>query len=101
MGLRNPYIPLYVHNPTMAQDSQRHLSGEGLKERKAKQEKVEKCWQKLIFKKEPLTEEDWFAMDEMYDCLAEDIRRERKRIGGDWVVAGCIHSTRERELIRY
>ena len=101
MGLRNPYIPLDVPNPTMAQDSQRHLTGEGLEERKAKQEKIDKCWQKLLFKKEPFTEDDWFAIDDMYDCLAEDIRREKMRIGGDWVVAGCLHSSRERALVRY
>lgn len=101
MGLKNPYIPLDVPNPTMAQDSQRHLAGEGMDERKAKQEKLDKCWQKILFQKEPLTEEDWSAMDDMYDCLAEDIGREKERIGGNWVVAGCLLTKRERGRVRY
>ena len=33
MRLKNPYLPLDVHNPTMMQDTQRNLSGEGKAER--------------------------------------------------------------------
>ena len=47
------------------------------------------------------TEEHLIALDDLADCLAEDIKRERKRIGGDWVVAGCLTQARERERIRY
>ena len=101
-SLRNPYIPLDVPNPTMVQDSQRHLTGEGREERKSLKEKQSKCWDKILgFKKEETpTEEDEEANGEMMDAMAEDIIKERKRIGGDWAVAGCLVRTRDRDRIR-
>ena len=99
-GMRNPYIPLDVPNPTMVQDSQRHLTGEGIEERKSLKEKQDKCWNKILFKKEDPTEEDESANAEMMDKLAEDIIKERKRIGGDWAVAGCLVRTKDRNRIR-
>ena len=36
----------------------------------------------------------------MYEELCEDIRRERRRIGGDWVVAGVIQTNQHRDIIR-
>jgi len=99
-GLRNPYIPLDVPNPTMAQDSQRHLTGEGKEERKAVCEKAVKWWEKTLFKKETPTDEDEAACDDLMDLLAENILSERRRIGGDWVVAGCLCRTKERNRIR-
>ena len=99
-GLRNPYIPLDVPNPTMAQESQRHLTGEGREERKALMEKVGKCWEKILFKKETPTDEDESANDEMMDAMADDIIRERMRIGGHWAVAGCLVRTKDRNRIR-
>ena len=40
-GARNPYIPLDVPNPTMVQECQRPLIGEGREERKAKKERAD------------------------------------------------------------
>ena len=57
--------------------------------------------QKILFDNEDPTKEDLAALDDMTDCLAADIQRERKRIGGDWVVAGCLTQARERDRIRY
>ena len=99
-GLRNPYIPLDVPNPTMAQDSQRHLTGEGKEERKVVCEKAVKWWEKTLFKKETPTDEDEAACDDIMDLLAENILSERRRIGGDWVVAGCLCRSKERNRIR-
>ena len=100
-SLRNPYIPLDVPNPTMAQDSQRHLTGEGREKRKTMKEKQSACWDKILgFKKETPTEEDEAANDDMMDALADDIIKERKRIGGDWAVAGCLVRTKDRNRVR-
>jgi len=99
-GVRNPYIALDVPNPTMDQESQRPLMGEGREERKAKKERADKTLQKILFDNDDPTEEDLAALDDMTDCLAADIQRERKRIGGDWVVAGCLTQARERDRIR-
>ena len=98
---KNPYIPLNVPNPSMAAENQKHLTGEGVKEREALCEKVEEIWNQKIFKDLPLTEEEQEWMDEQMDSLAENIMKERKRIGGDWVVAGCIPFKRQRDRIRY
>ena len=56
---------------------------------------------KIVFDNEYPTEEDLIALDDMTDCLAADIQRERKITGGDWVVAGCLTQARERDRIRF
>ena len=98
---RNPYVPLDAPNPSMAEESQKFLSGEGVQERKALCEKVENIWCQKIFKNLPLTEEEQEMMDKHVDSLAENIIKERRRIGGDWVVASCIPHKRSRDRIRY
>jgi len=83
-ALRNPYIPVDVEEPSIAQIMQRPLIGEGLEERK-----------KIIGKSEEVFFEiskgnaKYEDLKEYYGIMCEDIDRERKRIGGDWVVA-CI-----------
>ena len=38
---------------------------------------------------------------ELFNIMCEDIMRERKRIGGDWVVAGTALTQSMRDHIRY
>merc|ERR1719350_1330871 len=47
-GLRNPYIPPDVENPTLATRMQRKLIGEGADERRKVSEKGVGAWMKLI-----------------------------------------------------
>ena len=87
-SLRNPYIPLEVDNPTMQQESQRNLTGEGREERK---------------KLHPFrfaTSEDEAKMAKGYEALCRDISSERRRIGGDWAIAGFILGKKHRDLVR-
>ena len=98
--LRNPYIPLDVPNPTMAQEYQRKLTGEGIQERKAITEKGTNILFEKILCKKKLKNEEEYAYNDMIDCMADDIIRERKRIGGNWVVAGVLLSNRERDRVR-
>ena len=98
-GLRNPYIPVDVPNPTMAQENQRKLTGEGSKERKEIFDRIEKIEDK-IYRKKKLKDEEESAYKEMMEYMADDIFKERKRIGGDWVIAGCLLSNRQRDVIR-
>ena len=49
---------------------------------------------------EKLSREEEAVVEKMYEELCGDIRRERRRIGGDWVVAGVIQTRQHRDLIR-
>ena len=97
--LRNPYIPLTAESPTMEQEYQRNLTGEGRQERQEVCKKSTEAFEKLL-KKQKLsqTEEEYF--DKHYTLLCEDIARERQRIGGDWAIAGVILTKHDRDLIR-
>ena len=95
-GLRNPYIPADVENPSMAQTKQRKLIGEGVKERKAICDKAVKQWEAMLEGKEV----DEAAMEAMYREMCKDIARERARLGGDWAIAVVLHSQSIRDFVR-
>ena len=97
--LRNPYIPLSAENPTMEQEYQRNLTGQGREEREQVCKKSGQAFEKLL-KNQKLSkiEEEYF--DQQYNLLCGDISRERLRIGGDWVIAGVLLTKHHRDLIR-
>ena len=99
LQLRNPFIPLDVPNPTMMQDSQRVLEGEGRDERKAVCDRISGLWQKCVALQE-LRCEEWNEMERYHSLLCEDIRSQRRRIGGDWALAGCVPHRRMRDRVR-
>ena len=41
-----------------------------------------------------------YSLDAFYTALCEDIRRERARVGGDWVVTQAVPTRALRDLIR-
>merc|ERR1712130_809513 len=43
---------------------------------------------------------DRTATDEYFRLMAEDIKREKARVGGDWVVAFAIPERRDRDVFR-
>ena len=97
--MRNPYIPLEVENPTMHQERQRNLTGEGREERKQVCEKFGEAWGK-IWNDEAVTGDDEEKFLLGYEAICGDISRERDRIGGDWAVAGCIPMKEHRDILR-
>ena len=99
LQLRNPFIPLDVPNPSIQQDRQRPLAGEGRQERKALCDKTGGLWSKLINQGE-LSEEEWGHMKNYVEVLCEDINLQRRRIGGDWAIAGCFPVRRIRDVLR-
>ena len=99
LQLRNPFIPLDVPNPTIQQSRQRTLAGEGREERKALCDKVGGIWGKMV-KQEEISEEQWGEMENYIRVLCEDINTQRRRIGGDWAIAGCFPFRRIREVLR-
>jgi len=94
--IKNPYIPTDAENPTMAQVHQRALKGEGLERRREICSAANVAFMDLFSGKE-FNIEDY---REFYTIMCEDIMRERKRIGGDWAVAGVALTQSMRDHIR-
>ena len=95
-GLKNPYVPLNVENPTMAQMNQKMLKGPGAEERKAMIQRTMVIWEDLMGGKEYNAE----LLLEFYEHLALDIKNEKKRIGGDFAIATVLLKKCARELMR-
>merc|ERR1711971_536064 len=95
-GLRNPYIPADVENPSMASTKQKKLVGKGVKERKAICDTAVKQWEAMLEGKEV----DVAALEALYREMCRDIKRERARLGGDWAIATVIHSRSLRDFVR-
>jgi len=93
---RNPYIPLDVPDPSMAQVNQRPLIGEGIEQRRDLVEKATTFFEAMMAGKEYDMEE----AKKFYSGMCEDILRERKRIGGDFVVAAVSFARELRDHIR-
>ena len=98
--LRNPYIPLDQPNPTAVQDMMKPLTGPGCEERREVSGRVRNLWSKLINQEEELEQEEWERLGRYFRLLCENIKSERRRIGGDWAVAGCLLHRRIRDFIR-
>ena len=81
------------------QNNQTSLAGEGRDQRKAVCDETGKLFGKM-FRKEELTLEDWDVMEKFSVVLSEDVQTQRRRIGGDWAVAGCLPYRRMRDMIR-
>ena len=96
-GLRNPYLPPDLDNPSVAQNtSQRKLVGAGAVERRKMSAKFSAVWGDKLKGVEHKEEDE----KEGYRQLCADIARERARIGGDWAVAMTIDSAAIREFVR-
>jgi len=95
-NIKNPYIPTDAENPSMAQVHQKALKGEGLERRRKICNAANAAFMELLSGKE-FDIEDY---REFYTIMCEDIMRERKRIGGDWAVAGVALTRSVRDHIR-
>lgn len=98
INMRNPYIPLDVSNPTLAQDLQRTLTGDGVRERREVCDKALASWTRLL--KGESTGEVWSNIERMMEMVSQHILQERRRIGGDWAVAGALTHRRMRDTVR-
>ena len=91
----NPYIPSDVKEPSLAMMKQNFLSG-------VPQARIDDCgtaeaeFTKMMEGKE--SEPAKFR--KLYTLMAEDVLRERKRIGGDWAVAQAVPTRELRDYIR-
>ena len=95
-SLKNPFIPLDVENPSLAQMKQRVLKGRGREERQKVVQACMPCWQALMAGQDY----DKAAMAAYYTAMAQDIKTQKERIGGDWAVAHVVLKKEHREAIR-
>ena len=95
-NIKNPYIPTDAENPSIAYVHQKALKGEGLERRREICKAANAAFTDLFSRKE-FNIEDY---REFYSIMCEDIMRERKRIGGDWAVAGVAFTRSMRYHIR-
>ena len=93
---KNPYIPADAPELTMIQD-QRNLVGEGLEERRRVHQKATESFRQVMLGEEYDIED----YEDYFELMCQDIKKERKRIGGDWVIAGLTGMLREeRDFMR-
>ena len=93
--MKNPFIPVDVDNPTCHQKFQIYLEGEGGKER---EEANEATHMEKNSDGSPIVEnfENYFRL------LCDDIKKQRKRIGGDWAIADArLGSEKMRHYVRF
>merc|ERR1711936_155803 len=93
---KNPFIPLDVENPSLAQMRQRVLKGKGRPERLDIMKKTMECWGQLMAGQEY----DKEAMVAYYTTMAEDIKTQKERIGGDWAIAHVVMKNEHRAALR-
>ena len=97
---KNPYIPLNSTNPSVDVIHQKFLNGDGIVERR----KI--CNNAFVVIKifngdqNAFTVEDLEKLKHYYKHLCEDISRERRRVGGDWVIAYVAFNKELRQLIK-
>merc|ERR1719427_995517 len=96
MALKNPYVPLNVDNPSMAQMYQKVLKGPGMEERQAMLKKTRNIFGDILAGKDYNKEQ----LLEYYGHMASDIAREKRRIGGDWAIAHVLVSADVRAFMR-
>jgi len=93
---KNPYIPVDVADPSLAQANQNSLVGEGLEKRRDVIQRSGKGFQQMLAG-EKLDQE---LLHEFSGIMCEDISRERQRIGGDWAIASLAMNKEFRDIIR-
>ena len=95
-SLRNPYVPVNVDNPSIAQIHQKTLKGPGAEERKAMIQRVMAVWGDMMAGKDY----DKTLMLEYFEHLALDIKREKERIGGSFAIAMVVFDRMGRDHLR-
>ena len=112
-SLKNPFIPLDVENPSLAQMRQRVLKGKGRPERLDIMKKTMECWGHLMagqeYDKEAMVayynvREINFHIGKFHNLIlqtmAEDIKTQKERIGGDWAIAHVVMKNEHRAALR-
>ena len=94
--LRNPYIPLDAEEPSLATWKQKRIRGMS-KEYFVAYEGFDKVMDHDMPKGDLTEQEDAFPF---FKLMSKDIAKEKKKIGGDWVVAFAVPTRKLRDVIK-
>ena len=93
----NPYTPPEAEEPTLATQEQHPLVGPGMHDREKAVEGFGQQFNAVIGDFSQVNVED---IRKFFFSLCEDIKTERKRLGGDMVVAFAIPDIASRDILR-
>jgi len=93
----NPYTPAGSDEPSLAARVQHPLVGEGMHERKAVIDNFSANFGIAIG---DYSNVDRDVVDAFIKGMADDITKERRRLGGDWIVAFAVPDLMSRDLLR-
>ena len=92
----NPYVPIDVEDPSNESMKQNFLKG-------ISQTRIDVCSASISEKYDKLLKGKAYDMKKMCDAYAlmiEELTKERKRLGGDWVVAQAVPTRALRDYIK-
>ena len=95
LSFLNPYIPPDAEEPSLAMLTQNFLKG-------LSQEQIDSlsCFMTDFVRMIDGKEYDFQAVSGFYSEMCKDVKKERKRIGGDWVIAQAVPTRVLRDHIR-
>ena len=93
----NPYTPANESEPSLAARVQHPLIGKGMHERKRV---IDNFGENFNAALGDYTKVNRSIVDEFLTSLADDISKERRRLGGDWIVAFAVPDIMSRNLLR-
>ena len=94
----NPYTPADSDEPTLATQEQHPLLGPGMHARQDAVQGFGEQFNAVLGDFSQVNEED---VQNFFSSLANDLRTERARLGGDWVMAFAIPDIQSREILRH
>ena len=97
---KNPYIPLNAPNPSVDVIHQKFLHGEGIEERRKVCQDAFVVIKIFNGEQNSFSKEDLKKLKHYYKHLCDDIIKERRRVGGDWVIAYVAFNRELRQLIK-
>ena len=94
----NPYTPADSDEPTLATQEQHPLLGPGMHARQDVVQGFGEQFNAILGDFSQVNEEN---VQNFFSSLANDIRTERARLGGDWVVAFAIPDIQSRDILKH
>ena len=109
--MKNPFIPLDNDNPSCYSQLQKSLVGEGAEERSQLQKEQKGEWEggKLswiwiwirLLTNHGLSKAKKESRRKFYKAFSDDVKKQRQRIGGDWVISDWALITRDtRDIVK-
>jgi len=93
----NPYVPANASEPSLAVQEQHPLVGIGMHRRKDIMDRFSENFDAL---NGDYSKVDRGVVDDFLSSFANDITKERNRVGGDWIIAFAVPDQMSRDLLR-